>query len=879
MATKKASNDSTSDAYAGYTPAIRRFLEIKAQNPNALLLYRMGDFYETFFEDAVWANRLLGITLTARGTDVNGDPIPMAGVPEKTLDQYLARLVKQGVSVAICEQVGDPNKGPLERHLARIVTPGTLTESELLPQKQNAALLAVAPATGRHQERLGLAWVVLSNGEFRTATTSLTELASEITRIGPSEVLVPEDFKARLQEEYLNVTLTGLPAWHFSPDHGESMLKHQFGVQTLAAWGLDDQPEAVSAAGALLSYVETTQCEAVSHILAPVHEVQTDFIGIDSASRRNLELTETLRGDDGPTLFGLLDHCQTTMGSRKLRHWLHHPLRKTSEVSARHGAIASLLNEPSLLEDLAQALKPVPDLERLATRVAMKTIRPKELAALRDALPQLAKIAQTAIGFNDPYINAQLENLVVDPALFAKLHEALLEDPAALLRDGDVIASSYNAELAELRALRDNAGDFLVEFEARERAATGLSTLRVQYNRVHGFFIEVSRGLADQVPMHYHRRQTLKNAERFTTPELKEYEDKALSAQERSQSLQKELYNELLDFADQYVTTLQVAAQHVAVLDVLAALALHAQKANWIRPQLESAPGIEIYGARHPVVEDAIEHYTPNDCVLMPGRRLLVITGPNMGGKSTYMRSIALIVLLTFIGSFVPATSARIGSIDRILTRIGASDDLARGRSTFMVEMTEAAAILHQATDSSLVLMDEIGRGTSTFDGLSLAASIAHELANVKKSFTLFATHYFELTQLAQNSKEVANVHVTAAENKSKIVFLHEVKDGPANQSYGIAVAQLAGVAPSVIRRARAMLKELEDRSRAQEAQQLDLFGDNHVEKPDEAEPDAHESVQFAEDISDIDVDQLTPRQALDLLYELRDRAKSITEN
>ena len=783
----------------------------------------MGDFYETFFEDAIRANHLLGITLTSRGTDANGNPIPMAGVPEKTLEQYLARLVRLGVSVAICEQIGDPSKGPLERELARIVTPGTLTENELLPQKQNAALLAVAPAKGR-SNRLGLAWLVLSNGQFHTALTTREELTGELYRIGPSEILVPEELKELLDREHLGTTITALPNWHFSPDHGEAKLKHQFEVQTLSAWGLDDAPEAISAAGALLSYAESTQCEALPHLLPPVFEVQTRFVGIDPASRRNLELTETLRGDDGPTLFSLLDHCKTGMGSRTLHQWLHNPLRDFSEISARQNALEALINNESLLDDLKEHFKTLPDLERLATRIALKSIRPKELAALRDALPHLAQIVTHAQGIDDPFLRERFAHLVIDPAFFQELDRALLPDPATLLRDGDVIASQYNEELLNLRQLRDNAGDFLVQFEARERESTGISNLRVQYNRVQGYFIEVSRGQADQVPIHYHRKQTLKNTERYITPELKAYEDKALSAQERSMELQKELYNGLLDFAQNYIRALQKASVSVGEVDVLMALATHAIKANWVKPSLEKVSGIEINGARHPVVEDAIDSYTPNDCVLMPGRRLLVITGPNMGGKSTYMRSIALIVLLTHIGSFVPATSAKIGPVDRILTRIGASDDLARGRSTFMVEMTEAAAILHQATEQSLVLMDEIGRGTSTFDGLSLAGAIAHELALVKKSFTLFATHYFELTKLAQTAPEVANIHVAAVENRSRIVFMHEVKEGPANQSYGIAVAQLAGVPQSVIRRARSMLQELE--ARAQTNEQLDLFSD-----------------------------------------------------
>ncbi len=878
MSTKK-NTTLQDDPLAGHTPAIRRFLEIKADHPDVLLLYRMGDFYETFFEDAVRANRLLGITLTSRGTDAAGKPIAMAGVPEKTLDQYLARLVKLGVSVGICEQIGDPSKGPLERQLARIVTPGTVTENELLPTKENAALLAVAMPKGRTR-RVGLAWLVLSSGQFHTAVTTLDALTNEIERIAPREVLIDEDHKESLQNEHINVAITGLPAWHFSSEHGTAKLTHQFQVQSLAAWGLEDFPEAVSAAGALLTYVEATQCGSVAHLLPPVFEVQTKYIGIDSASRRNLELTQTLRGDDGPTLFSLLDHCQTGMGSRTLRHWLHHPLRQTQSVFERHGAVETFVNNDSQLESLREQFKTLPDLERLSTRIALRSIRPKELAALRDALPRLAEIVAEALTLENDYLAQRLSKLVIDPALFEKLSAALLPEPATLIRDGDVIASSYHEELAQLREMRDNAGDFLVRFEAQEREATGIATLRVQYNRVQGYFIEVSRAQAEGVPVHYHRKQTLKNTERFITPELKTYEDKALSAQERSQELQKALYAELLDFTADYIGALQAAAVAIGELDTLMALAHHAVGAQWVRPTLTLAPGIVLRAARHPVVEDAIEQYTPNDCELVPGRRLLVITGPNMGGKSTYMRSVALIVLLTYIGSFVPAEAAEIGPIDRILTRIGASDDLARGRSTFMVEMTEAAGILHQATDQSLVLMDEIGRGTSTFDGLSLAGAIAHELAHVKKSFTLFATHYFELTKLAQTAPEVANIHVSAVQNKSRVVFLHEIKEGPANQSYGIAVAQLAGVPGSVIRRAQKMLAELEEKSRVNE--QLDLFATAHnIEEVDTDTLMSAEAAPFialCEEIEQLDVDELTPRQALDILYGLKTQSRAILD-
>ncbi|MEG0821110.1 MAG: DNA mismatch repair protein MutS [Burkholderiaceae bacterium] len=846
---------------------MQQFLRIKAQHPGVLLLYRMGDFYELFFDDAERAHRLIGITLTRRGTS-NGKPIPMAGVPVVSLEQYLARLVKLGESVAICEQIGDPatSKGPVERKVMRIVTPGTLTDTGLLADKSDSALLAIAPPAKRGAD-FGLAWLVLSSGELRATSVAAAQLASELARVAPSEVLVPEAWRDKLPT--VDVALTALPDWHFDAGHGATQLKQQFSVGALDAYGVAERPEVLAAAGALLGYAHATQGDALPHVTALTLESSADYIGLDAATRRNLEISETLRGEDGPTLFKLLDHCATGMGSRRLRHWLHHPLRDREQAAARHEAIAALLAAPERLTQLAAELDAMPDIERIAARIALASVKPRELAALREALPRVAGLAETAGSFAAPLTLVLASDLAPPTELARLLIRALLAEPAYQARDGDVIAPGFDAELDELRTLRDNTGQFLIDLEARERERTGISNLRVEYNRVHGFYIEVSHGQADKVPDDYRRRQTLKNAERFITPELKSFEDKALSARERAVAREKSLYDALVVAAAPHVPVLMRLAEAIAALDALAALARHAAAAGWVRPNLDDAPGIEILGGRHAVVEKSLETYVPNDCVLVPGRRLLVITGPNMGGKSTFMRSIALISLLAYAGSFVPAASAKLGPVDRILTRIGAADDLARGRSTFMVEMTEAAAILHQATEQSLVLMDEIGRGTSTFDGLALAGAIARELAEGRHSLTLFATHYFELTQLAEQVAEVANVHVTAVEAGGKVVFLHEVREGPASQSYGLAVAQLAGVPSTVIRRARGLLAQLEERALHRDAQ-LDLF----AAAAPVAEPEMALIDPLRERLAALDVDSLSARDALALIYELAQQAR-----
>ena len=867
-----------------FTPAMRQFIEVKRRYPETLILFRMGDFYETFFEDAVKANRLIGITLTKRGKLKNGEPIPMAGIPMVSLDQYVARLVRMGESVVIAEQQGIPGKGLMERRISRIITPGTLTDTSLLPEKTDAALLAVFRPNGR-EAKWGFVCLTLSNGDFTACEVSDEQFDSEVARIAPSELLVTEKLRDSMRSEHPDLTVTPMPSWHFDAEHGEENLKKTFTLDNLDAWDISGRTGILAAANALLDYTRETQVDMIPFLQPLKLTDESDYIVIDPASRRNLEISDTIRGEgNGPTLFSVLDECETSMGSRELRRWLNLPLRNPHEASGRHDAVGALVDDADFADFLKSCLSALPDVERIGSRIALGTVRPKELAALRDALPAVEKLAAEAARRPEDWFSGSARSLLLPPELRTLLEAAILEEPATLLREGDVIRSDYHEELSELRALRDNTGQYLLDLEKRERERTGISTLRVEFNRVHGFYIEVSKGQAANVPIEYHRRQTLKNTERFITPELKSYEDKALSAKERAVALEKELYDGLVAKIGAWVPQIMTAAQCLARLDVVGALAQHASRFGWVRPSLTAKTGIHIEAGRHPVVETAIETYVPSNCALGDGRRCLVITGPNMGGKSTYMRAVALIVLLAWAGSFVPADAASIGPVDRIHTRIGASDDLARGRSTFMVEMTEAAAILHQATDRSLVLMDEIGRGTATFDGLSLAGAIAQELAESTRSLTLFATHYFELTQLASTLKEVANVHVSATQTKSRIVFLHEIEEGPASQSYGIAVAQLAGVPAPVVRRAKAMLLKLENREKAAASPQADLFGQGMFFEPCDPAPIIETAPEpdpklaaFADSLAEMDVDSLTPREALAKLYEIQEKAKALS--
>jgi len=859
----------------GHTPMMQQYLRIKAQHPDYLMFYRMGDFYELFYSDAERGARLLNLTLTARGASA-GAPIPMAGVPVVSVEQYLARLVKLGESVAICEQIGDPatSNGPVERQVVRIVTPGTLTDTTLLNPKADAALAAVAPVPARRGQpaRAGIAWLVLASGDLRATEVPASALAQELARIEPAEILVPESAREAAPAAACAACVHALHDWHFDPALGEQRLRELLQVSHLAAFGIEGHGAALAACAALLGYAEQTQKQRLSHVTTLRFETESDTIGLDPATRRNLELTEALHDPSGPSLLSVLDRCRTGMGSRRLRLWLGEPTRDRSRAQERHQVIEALLNAPQA-GPMREALAKLPDLDRIASRIALKSARPRELAALRDALEWIARIQAGAAAVEAPLASQFAADLLLPAALGEELEQSLLPEPAVSPRDGDVIRAGYDADLDELRSLRDHAGQFLLELEARERARTGIANLRVEYNRVHGFYIEVTHGQAGKVPDDYRRRQTLKNAERYITPELKSFEDRALSAQERARARERQLFDALLTNLLGHVPPMLRAADALASLDALAALAEHAVRAGWVRPLLVAEPGIRIEGARHPVVERSLEVYVPNDCRLDPGRRMLIVTGPNMGGKSTFMRSVALIALLAYCGSFVPASSARIGPIDRILTRIGASDDVARGASTFMVEMTEAAAILNVASEQSLVLMDEIGRGTSTFDGLALAGAIAHELAVRNRCLTLFATHYFELTQLAQRLAQVANVHVAAAETNGKVVFLHQVREGPASQSYGLAVAALAGVSGTVLRRARSLLVQLERRATAS-ADQPDLFDGPPA---DSAPPAMLEPLQdpVHERLTRVDAEQLTPRAALDLVYELIELTRS----
>jgi DNA mismatch repair protein MutS len=830
---------------------MQQYLRLKAQYPDILLFYRMGDFYEMFYEDAERASRLLDLTLTTRGASA-GAPIKMAGVPYHAVEQYLAKLVRIGESVAICEQIGDPatSKGPVDRQVTRIVTPGTLTDSELLEEKADNILLALAKTKGA----VGLAWLNLASGDLRVTEVAPQLLESELRRIGPAEILAAEGTALN------GFAVTKLPEWHFDFDAGRKLLLKQLGAASLAGYGCEDMEPAIAACGALIEYAKKTQGQALAHVTAVVAERASEYVRMDAATRRNLELTETLRGEPAPTLFSVLDECATGMGSRLLRHWLHHPLRDQSALTARHDAVAALADPHPAIHKL---LRRFADVERITGRVALKNARPRDLSSLRDSLALLPELAP-AVPKNSSLLARMLDDLKVPEDCLSLLRRAVMEDPASMIRDGGVIADGYHKELDELRALQTDSGTFLASLEARERSRTGIPNLRVAYNNVHGFYIEITNAHADKVPADYRRRQTLKNAERYITPELKAFEDKALSARDRALALEKTLYDELLSLLAVHVPALQRIARALAQLDVLACFAATASRRGYCRPEFAGEITLEIDQGRHPVVESQVEPFIANSARLSPARQLLLVTGPNMGGKSTYMRQVALIVLMAHAGSFVPAKSARIGPVDQIFTRIGAADDLAGGRSTFMVEMTESANILHNATDKSLVLMDEVGRGTSTFDGLALAWAIARQLLEKNKALTLFATHYFEMTRLGLDYEHAANVHLDAIEHKDTIVFLHAVEDGPASQSYGLQVAQLAGVPKTVIRNARRYLQMLEEASLTRGGQ-TDLFAAGKAEPEPTPESDA-----LREALAAVSPDELSPREALELLYKLK---------
>ncbi|MDG4867899.1 DNA mismatch repair protein MutS [Guyparkeria sp. 1SP6A2] len=860
------------DAFAAHTPMMQQFLRIKQEYPDVLLFYRMGDFYELFFEDARHAARLLDLNLTQRGTSA-GEPIPMAGVPVHAYESYLARLLRAGQAVAICEQVGDVQaKGPMKREVVKVVTPGTVTDEALLEQRQAHRLVAVASIRKRGRTRLGLAHLDLSSGRFAImAPDGPDELATELARVDPKELLVPEGLNvAEVTDGLFREAQISRerPVWHFSTDTAEEVLCRQFGTRDLGGFGIhaDNRASleaALGAAGALWQYVADTQKTAIAHIDGLTVEQTTDALLLDVHTRRHLELFEDSQGNAAGALIGLLDHTATGMGARRLRDWLARPLRDHAILARRHQAIDEL-RERSLPPALTQHLRQINDIERITTRIVLGSARPRDLAALRDSLQQLPSITADLANCEQPLIQELVEALADLPAVRDLLEAAIAEKPSVWLRDGGVIASGFDAELDRLRALSERADTTLSAMEQDARMQSGIDNLKLAYNRVHGYYFEVPRSQSARMPESFTRRQTLKSVERYTNDTLKTFEQEVLTARDRSLARERECFQSLLVTLGAEQAELRRRADGLADVDTLAALAQVAEAQDWVAPRFRESIGIDIRQGRHPVVEaNSDTVFVPNDAGLNPDRRMLLITGPNMGGKSTYMRQTALIVLLAHIGAHVPAESAEIGPIDRVFTRIGASDDLASGRSTFMVEMTETAEILHHASERSLVLIDEIGRGTSTFDGLALAWAVAEHLLQKNRAMALFATHYFELTALAEQFEALVNVHLEAITHGGELVFLHGVKEGPANQSYGIDVARLAGLPRPTIRRARGLLEKLEWQARAgSEAPQLDLFASEPVDPPATEEPDP-----LLEAIDALDPDELSPRQALELLY------------
>ncbi|MFC5568569.1 DNA mismatch repair protein MutS [Lysobacter yangpyeongensis] len=846
-----------------HTPLMKQFFAAKAEHPDVLLFFRMGDFYELFYDDARKAARLLDITLTQRGNSA-GQPIPMAGVPHHAYESYLARLVALGESVAICEQIGDPaqSKGLVERKVVRIVTPGTVTDEALLNERRDTLLLAVA----RGKNGYGMAWADLAAGRLLVNEVAGEDaLEAELARLEPAETLIADEEGWPGFVGTRNGVRRRAP-WLFDADSGRRQLLRFFGLHDLSGFGIEDKPLAVAAAAALLGYVEETQKQRLPHLTSIAVESGDGAIAMNAATRRHLELDSRVDGDTRTTLLGVLDSTITPMGGRLLRRWLHRPLRDRGTLHLRHQAVSTLIDS-GVAERLRESFRSLGDLERILSRIALRSARPRDLSTLRDGLGLLPAVRSLLEPLDSPHLRALSDELGEHDAHAHLLASAIVAQPPVLARDGGIFAEGYDAELDELRTLSTNADQFLIDLEARERAATGIATLKVGYNRVHGYYIEISKGQSDKAPTHYSRRQTLTGAERYITEELKQFEDKVLSARERALARERLLYEQLLDALNERLEPLKRCASALSELDVLACFAERAQTLDWSQPELTEEPGIRIERGRHPVVEAVrAEPFEPNDLVLDGSRRMLVITGPNMGGKSTYMRQNALIVLLAHIGAFVPAARAVLGPIDRILTRIGAGDDLARGQSTFMVEMSETSYILHHATAQSLVLMDEIGRGTSTYDGLALAEACARRLAHSNRAYTLFATHYFELTTLAEPGSGIANVHLDAVEHGDALVFMHAVKDGPADRSFGLQVAALAGLPRAVVQQARGRLAELEQSSRnapstpmapvaLDQPQQFGLFA------PSSAALDA---------LAAVEPDELTPRQALEALYRLK---------
>ncbi|NRB39127.1 MAG: DNA mismatch repair protein MutS [Pseudomonadales bacterium] len=848
------------------TPMMIQYNRIKAEYPTELVFYRMGDFYELFHDDARRASELLGITLTARGK-TGGNAIPMAGIPYHSADGYLAKLVKKGLSVAICEQIGDPatSKGPVERKVVRVVTPGTISDEALMEEHQDNLLVAIYPS----QNAFGFSILDMSSGRFGVFEVNDQQTAeSELYRLNPAELLIPEDCEIDSFNQYPK-GLRKRPVWDFDLETAQRQLNKQFNTQNLTGFGCEGLNSGIIAAGCLLNYALSTQCGDLPHIRHLRHENRSNNVQMDAATRRNLEIDINLSGTESNNLFSVINHCSTAMGSRLLKRWLNQPLSDKSSISKRHDALQEM-QDLYIADDAALQLKAVGDMERILGRIALRSARPRDLTRLQQSLAALPELQRITDSSQSPLLQQLKQDISSFPETDALLQKAIIENPPVVIRDGGVIAPGFDVELDELRAISQNAGDYLVRLEIREKERTGIPTLKVGYNRVHGYFIEISKAQAHKAPVEYIRRQTLKNAERFITPELKEFEDKALSAKSRALTREKALYETLVDGLNSELIALQESAQAIAEFDVLCNFALCAQQLNFCKPQMLDDSELHITAGRHPVVESVLESpFIANDIQLDKDRRTLIITGPNMGGKSTYMRQTALIVLLAHVGSFVPAEAAQIGLVDQIFTRIGSADDLAGGRSTFMVEMSEAANILNNATRNSLVLMDEIGRGTSTFDGLSLAWACAVELAGSIEAMTLFATHYFELTALPEQISTSANVHLSATEHQDNIVFLHHIQPGPASQSYGLQVAKLAGIPESVLHAAQQKLFELEQMElQAEVAKQT-----SPAIQPHQAEllfaqtPSAVEA-----QLKSINPDDLSARQALDLIYQLKEK-------
>jgi DNA mismatch repair protein MutS len=889
--TKIAKSPATSKAdKTEHTPMMQQYHGIKAEHKNHLVFYRMGDFYEMFHDDAKLASRLLDITLTARGK-AGGNAIPMCGIPYHAAEGYIAKLVKMGVCVAVAEQFGDPatSKGPLERKVVRVITPGTLTDESFLDERRDSLLVAVsAHIDGRtNKENYGIATLDISSGRFALMEVqSLDALQGELERLRPAELLINED--SRFDKSIMDRKgCQALPAWEFEYETAIRLLTTQFQTKDLHGFGCQDYQQGIEAAGCLINYAQETQRSALPHIRTLMVELADDAIVLDGATRKNLEIDINLNGDSDFTLAWVLDRTATAMGSRLLRRWLNRPLRDQAVLNERQLSIAAMIQSYGY-ENIHNVLKQIGDIERILSRVALRSARPRDLARLRDALAVLPSLQNAIQEVDAAPIVTLGQAISTYPQLVEHLQKAIIDNPPVVLRDGGVINDGFDEELDELRGISENAGQYLIDIETREREATGISTLKVGYNRVHGYFIEISKGQADKAPVEYVRRQTLKNAERFITPELKEFEDKALSSKSRALSREKALYEEVVEGLAQQISDLQQTAAGISELDVLSNLAERAVTQNYIRPVFTQQSGLNITQGRHPVVEAMIEDpFVANDVSFDEQRKMLIITGPNMGGKSTYMRQTAHIVLMAHIGSYVPATAATIGLVDRIFTRMGSSDDVAGGRSTFMVEMTETANILHNATEHSLVLMDEVGRGTSTFDGLSLAWACAEQLVRQARSYTLFATHYFEMTQLSDIQENVVNVHLTATEHKDHIVFLHHVEEGPASQSYGLQVAKLAGVPDEVIEQAKNKLVSLEDGSVMDATLMAPMAAPVAVKKTTIASqpqtlspqtlspqtdmfamPAPPSKVEIA--LKNISPDELSPREALALLYELK---------